>query len=89
VDAFDTHRVGTHEYLWSPDREDGRRCLDAEEMKSRGMSQNDMGRWQIDADVERARRLHGVGMTPESGRKGSGVVQEGSGRSGRSTRRAS
>src|SRR5437867_2077897 len=31
---FDQHRVGKHDYLWSPDQEDGRRCLDEEEMLS-------------------------------------------------------
>jgi hypothetical protein len=33
---FDLHRVGKHEYDWSPEREDGRRCLDREEMLERG-----------------------------------------------------
>jgi hypothetical protein len=28
---FDAHRVGVHAYDWSPEREDGRRCLDVEE----------------------------------------------------------
>jgi hypothetical protein len=39
---FDLHRVGVHDYTISeglkldPPREDGRRCLDADEMRKRG-----------------------------------------------------
>ena len=33
VDAFDRHRVGSFEYDWTVDRTDGRRCLDADELR--------------------------------------------------------
>jgi hypothetical protein len=48
---FDRHRVGTYEYTLEeglkldPSREDGRRCLDAEEMRAKGWELNDRGRW--------------------------------------------
>jgi hypothetical protein len=37
-DAFNRHRVGTHEYDWSLDRPDGRRCLDVDELASVGLA---------------------------------------------------
>lgn len=45
VRTFDDHRVGKHAYLWSPDREDGRRCLGVDEMQTRGWSPDKRGRW--------------------------------------------
>ena len=54
---FDRHRVGKHAYTYSeglalePPREDGRRCLDAEEMRELG--------WRTLSDDEmRATRTH-------------------------------
>jgi hypothetical protein len=41
--AFDSHRVGKHAYDWSPEREDGRRCLDVEELGE--WLQDGRGRW--------------------------------------------
>jgi hypothetical protein len=55
VELFDRHRVGTHEYLFAPERPDGRRCLTVEEMTGRGWEQNDRGRWLDPARAERAR----------------------------------
>lgn len=55
VEGFDRHRVGVHEYLWSPEREDGRRCLDVEEIVSLGWEQNAQGRWFDPERVARAR----------------------------------
>lgn len=61
VEAFDRHRVGVHEYTFTegldrdPPVEDGRRCLDAGEMREASMSVNGRGRWQIDSRVARAR----------------------------------
>ena len=40
VRTFDDHRVGKHAYLWSPAREDGRRCLDPAEMRGLGLTLN-------------------------------------------------
>jgi hypothetical protein len=62
VSAFDRHRVGVHEYTYSeglklePPREDGRRCMDADELAGAGMERDPRGRWRIAADAERARR---------------------------------
>jgi len=48
---FDTHRLGRYEYTLEqglrlePPREDGRRCLDADEMKAKGCELNERGRW--------------------------------------------
>ena len=53
VDAFDRHRVGSHLFTYSEGlafdvpREDGRRCLDADEMLERGMELDANGRWRI------------------------------------------
>jgi hypothetical protein len=78
LEAFDRHRVGVHQYTFQegmrmvPSREDGRRCLHPEEMPGRGMSVNPMGRWQIDARVERARKaFSAIGETSGSDRKAS------------------
>ena len=61
--AFDRHRVGGHAYTYaeglelkSP-REDGRRCLDVDEMGTAGMAPDSRERWTITADAERARRV--------------------------------
>jgi hypothetical protein len=51
VDLFDRHRVGTHDYTLTeglrmePPREDGRRCLSADEMRERGWDLGLRGRW--------------------------------------------
>jgi len=55
VRAFDRHRVGCHDVLWSIERKDGRRCLDADEMRAAGMALGARGRWEIAAEAERAR----------------------------------
>ena len=53
VDAFDRHRLGSHRFTYSVGlsfdvpREDGRRCLDADEMLERGMEVDPQGRWRI------------------------------------------
>lgn len=52
VGAFDRHRVGRHAYSFTqglqlePPREDGRRCLDLEEMSARGFERDRRGRWR-------------------------------------------
>jgi hypothetical protein len=50
---FDRHRVGSFEYDWSLEREDGRRCLEVEEMEARGWRRNEQGRWVDPAEVAR------------------------------------
>jgi hypothetical protein len=53
VAAFDRHRTGTHEYTLSeglrfePPVEDGRRCMDVDEMLEAGMEVDPRGRWRI------------------------------------------
>ena len=48
---FDRHRVGRCEYTveqgleLDPPCEDGRRCLDVDEMNAKGWELNDRGRW--------------------------------------------
>ena len=52
VEAFDTHRVGTHVPL-------NRHCLSVAELKSGGFRLNARGRWEITARADRARRTFG------------------------------
>jgi hypothetical protein len=48
---FDAHRTGVYAYSLEqglrldPPREDGRRCLDSQEMEAKGWELNDRGRW--------------------------------------------
>lgn len=58
---FDAHRVGVHAYDYSPDRPDGRRCLNEAEKVERGWEKVAKGRWQDPAAVEDARlRFRGL-----------------------------
>ena len=49
--SFDEHRVGEHEYTFregldmDPPVEDGRRCLDLDEMERAGWKKDRFGRW--------------------------------------------
>jgi hypothetical protein len=62
VDDFDSHRVGKHAYLYAeglamyPPREDGRRCLDLDEMVAAGWYQDRRGRWAHPRRVGKAAR---------------------------------
>ena len=53
VRAFDRHRVGRHAYLYAdglemiPQRLDGRRCLDPDEMRLLGIASDHRGRWTM------------------------------------------
>src|SRR6266487_1419995 len=59
--AFDAHRVGLFVYTYEqglsldPPREDGRRCLDSEELQSKGWTQDGRGRWLDPVRVQAAR----------------------------------
>jgi hypothetical protein len=55
LELFDRHRVGDHALDW-PEHENGRRCLDAEEMAAKGWEQDDKERWLDPARAGRARR---------------------------------
>ena len=63
IGAFDAHRVGKHAYDFSeglkmdPPREDGRRCLDVDEMEQQGFVRNARGSWSEEKTLVRARRL--------------------------------
>lgn len=52
VEAFDEHRVGTFDYTFAegmgrdPSVDDGRRCLDLEEMEAAGWTQDRSDRWR-------------------------------------------
>jgi hypothetical protein len=66
VELFARHRVGAHAYDWSPEREDGRRCLDEDEMRALGWLLNARGRW---VDPVRALRAAQI----ESAQLGEGI----------------
>lgn len=81
VRAFDRHRVGKHEYLYSeglkmnPPREDGRRCLGIDEMDEHGLARDGKGRWCVAAEVEHAREyFHSLRGTRETASEPSGGV---------------
>jgi len=70
VTAFDTHRVGVHEYTYSeglrmePMREDGRRCLTIDEMAtltdkkgSPVFTKNARGAWSLTRTLASAQRV--------------------------------
>lgn len=70
VAAFDAHRIGRHEYTFKeglyldPPREDGRRCLDEEEIAAAvdasGASlfvRNGHGKWSLARSVRAARSM--------------------------------
>ena len=58
---FDAHRVGRYHYTLEqglrldPPREDGRRCLDVDEMTAKGWAQDDRGRWTDPVRVQASR----------------------------------
>jgi hypothetical protein len=56
--AFDKHRTGEHA-LDFPEHENGRRCMDEEEMREAGLDLDARGRWYIVADRERVRLAFG------------------------------
>ena len=59
VELFDRHRVGRHAYTFGVGmelgREDGRRCLEVDEMGERGWTLNGRGRWVDPARDPRGR----------------------------------
>jgi hypothetical protein len=63
VELFDRHRVGNHAYTFGeglrrdPPGEDGRRCLDAAEMRELGWRLNTRGRWIDPARSLRAAQI--------------------------------
>ena len=65
VSAFDLHRVGKHAITYAeglrmqPAREDGRRCLDEDELGAAGMELDQRDRWRRPPDLERLGKLKG------------------------------
>ena len=57
VSAFDRHRVGRHAHDWSPERLDGRRCLDVDELEALGWHQDSRGRWRQPRSENHVTRL--------------------------------
>ena len=55
--AFDKHRVGAYAYPWSPEHEDGRRCLIGDELTEAGMELDPRGRWRIALTDEKRSEL--------------------------------
>jgi hypothetical protein len=54
LELFDRHRVGVHNYDFSPERPDGRRCRSAGEMNAKGWTVDAGGRWLDPARASRA-----------------------------------
>lgn len=50
VSAFDAHRVGGHEFSFSSEHPNGRRCLSIEELHQRAWSRDGRGRWRRPSD---------------------------------------
>jgi hypothetical protein len=76
VELFDRDRVGVHAYTYlqgldmDPPREDGRRCLDVDEMRAKGWKLNKRGRWIDPKRAERARALGASRLTASERSKG-------------------
>jgi len=66
VSAFDTHRVGKYQYDCAeglertPPREDGRRCLDEDEMLAAGLELDGRGRWRLPISESERERLRSL-----------------------------
>jgi hypothetical protein len=56
LEAFDKHFVGTNDYLWSPERPGGRRCLTEAECELGGFVRNAFGRLTLPRSLTRGRR---------------------------------
>jgi hypothetical protein len=73
--AFDRHRVGRHDYTLTeglrmePLREDGRRCLDADEMIEAGMELDRHGRWRIAPTEARRESLKTLVQSSQDGQR--------------------
>jgi hypothetical protein len=69
VAAFDRHRTGVHDYTFpeglrmDPPREDGRRCLDPEELLEAGMGIDPRGRWRVALSEDAQNRLKQLSST--------------------------
>jgi len=70
LEYFDRHRVGEHGLDW-PEHENGRRCLDIDELGASGFRRDDAGHWFDPARAQRASyALGGSTDRPAKGRNG-------------------
>jgi hypothetical protein len=53
VSAFDAHRTGRFDVTFPENLEEGRRCLDTEELAAKGWRQDKHGRWRTPAEAAR------------------------------------
>jgi hypothetical protein len=76
VSAIDAHRVGKHAYTFregldmEPLREDGRRCLDPDELEAHGLVLNSRGGWSLAGHLERGRAMPQKASPPSRGYSG-------------------
>ena len=80
VEGFDRHRVGKHAYLFAeglrmtPLREDGRRCLDVDELRALGWQLDKQGRWYDPAKAARTREaFSALDRSPQTASEGAMV----------------
>jgi len=80
LSAFDRHRVGSHEQVWSLDALDGRRCMAVDEMVENRMELDPRGRWRVAMSDADRQRLRGwldslpVESQDSTGRSGEGLA---------------
>jgi hypothetical protein len=67
LELFDRHRVGTHAYLFSPERPDGRRCLAVDEVRDKEWMLDARGRWTDPARHPQLTLSDAQRETPEPG----------------------
>jgi hypothetical protein len=85
LSAFDGHRTGTNTHTFREGlergREDGRRCLDPDELTAMGWHQDSSGRWKLPLSEAQRQRLAGMraerhdrspGRTPDARRHETG-----------------
>jgi hypothetical protein len=64
LSAFDAHRTGKHTHTFREGlergRENGRRCLDPDELEAMGWHQDGQGRWKLPLSEAQAQRLAGM-----------------------------
>lgn len=69
---FDAHRVGAHAYTYSdglemePIREDGRRCLEADELNAAGWFCDRHGRWSHPSRRRAQKRGYALRQSPQN-----------------------
>jgi hypothetical protein len=67
VRAFDAHRLGKHDYLYSDKQPDGRRCMSITEIRVQGFAKNAAGRWSLAQTLEAARVVRESKAAPSKG----------------------